>query len=384
MEIISGILSTVSGQRLGSVDFVICDTSSGEAGTSASVEARFEGSSGQTALVFSTGTGTTLAERMRVKSDGVVDIPVLESNDATFVATETASLIVSASVTLPNTVGINTANITTIELTPTSAPPNPPEGSARLWVSDGTLGNAGDVMIKVRASNVTQYGTVFAVGDAIALPGYIFDDLRTDADLVSRLNGDADLNGTPDADDTEGAYDATYLGDTPSYADPPPQVEDTGYAFSLDGATNYLTQDAAAQPAGDFTFAAWVCFDVLGSNQRVVSVSLDASTGWEAYLGAGNTIQVQILGDAIYSSLTQIAAARWYHVAIVRDGSDFGIYIDGTLSGGWHTVTYTAGGPVRWARARTATAYLDGKIADMMIYSRALTGAEILAIAEGP
>lgn len=386
MEIINGILGTVSGQKLGSVDFINSDTSTGAAGTSASVEARFEGSAGQTAIVLSTGTGTTLTERMRVKSNGIVDIPVLESADATFIDADVERLIISTSVTLPNQVSVGSIDLDAIQLNPSGPPSNPAEGAAKLWLSDGTLGAAGSLMIKVRQSNVTEYGAVFAIAGAVALPGYIFDTLRADIALVSRLNGDADTNGMPDANDTEGTYNGSFQGAV-AYGNLPDQVETTGRSFLMDGTSSHITQVEAAQPASPFTFSAWVYFDTLSAvNQRVVSVSLDANTGWELYLPtSGTQLELQVFGDAIYSTAhNAVRAGEWIHVAVVGSGASTGIYVNGVLSGGLHSATFTLGGPVRWGRARTAAGYLDGRLADLMIYSRALTGAEILAIAEGP
>lgn len=63
-----------AGAIIGALDFSNLDSSGGAAGVSVSVRAVFEGSTGQSALVFETGTGGARVERMRIKSNGRINI----------------------------------------------------------------------------------------------------------------------------------------------------------------------------------------------------------------------------------------------------------------------------------------------------------------------
>ena len=67
------IAAGAAGNILGRFAFRNGDTSTGAAGVSAAIEAVLEGSGGQTALAFHTGTsGTTLTENFRIKNNGAI------------------------------------------------------------------------------------------------------------------------------------------------------------------------------------------------------------------------------------------------------------------------------------------------------------------------
>lgn len=66
------VINLVAGNILGEMAWSNRDTSTGAAGESASIQAVAEGSSGETAVIIKTGTGTTAAERLRVKANGTM------------------------------------------------------------------------------------------------------------------------------------------------------------------------------------------------------------------------------------------------------------------------------------------------------------------------
>jgi hypothetical protein len=389
---ISGILGASSGQVLGGIEFENSDTSGGAAGVSASILAVFEGSSGQTAIVLSTGTGTTLTERLRIGSSGIISIAsgsVIEGDEATF--DELNAIDLSTNTLTTNTLDVpgfetGVVSLERLQYLPLSAdPPNPAEGAAIAWASDGTgLGNAGDIMVKIRSSNVTQYGTLFAYADTVAIPGYQYDDLIDDADLVSRLDGNGMLFNLVD---TQGNYDGTITG-IPQYLPPVPQAYTTSKAIGFNGAT-HITQDGAAIPGtGDLTIAGWAKTDSLAaSNQRLFSMASDASTGFSVLIPTNSSaLWVSVLGDEVYESDDgAIAAGQWFHWAVtITTTGTIKIYINGAQSGATNTdATVSYGGFIRWGRDRTATAYFIGEMCEMLIYDRILTDAEVASLAEG-
>lgn len=67
-------LGPTDGDIIGSYDFRNRDSTGGAAGVSGRMVAVMEGGGGQTAIAFWTGTGTTAAEKFRVKSNGDVEM----------------------------------------------------------------------------------------------------------------------------------------------------------------------------------------------------------------------------------------------------------------------------------------------------------------------
>jgi len=87
------ILSLASGNILGRMAWSNKDTTAGAAGVSAAIDAIAEDGSGGTGLVISTGTGTTLIEKFRVRSNGaIVQVMPTVATALTVNSTMTATL----------------------------------------------------------------------------------------------------------------------------------------------------------------------------------------------------------------------------------------------------------------------------------------------------
>lgn len=80
------LLSTVTvgsvSDVLGRIGFYCKDASAGAEGTSAAIEAVLENTTGGTGLSFKTGTGSSLAEHLRINRNGVVSMPSLPTSSA--------------------------------------------------------------------------------------------------------------------------------------------------------------------------------------------------------------------------------------------------------------------------------------------------------------
>jgi len=68
----SDVQGGAAGNILGRLGWRNSDTSTGAAGVSGAIDGILEGSAGQTGLAFYTGTGTTVSERLRLTSTGVL------------------------------------------------------------------------------------------------------------------------------------------------------------------------------------------------------------------------------------------------------------------------------------------------------------------------
>lgn len=98
----SDVIGGAAGNILGRLGWYNSDTTAGAAGVSATVDAVLEGSGGQTGVVISTGTGTTLTENFRIRSNGAVvqTLPtavttLTENNKMTMTLTSDTNLRIS-------------------------------------------------------------------------------------------------------------------------------------------------------------------------------------------------------------------------------------------------------------------------------------------------
>jgi len=81
------------------------------------------------------------------------------------------------------------------------------------------------------------------------------------------------------------------------------------------------------------------------------------------------------------SGLTLLEADRWYHIAVVRDGTDMTFYIDGQVDGGQpmsRTVLFGDGFFLgAWDQLDVTTRRFTGRIDDVRVYDTPLTQGEI-------
>jgi hypothetical protein len=169
-----------------------------------------------------------------------------------------------------------------------------------------------------------------------------------------------------------------------------------GQAFNLQGSGNYVDipdSPAWAFGANDFTIAffANVHSNVAGGavpSPAHVFIGQDEGGGvtnkWFVSLGGG-TVTLHInnagpsdfLGDASYPPTPD----AWHHVTIRRTGATFETFIDGVLAGS-EVSALPVGDVAHTLRLGEAEGFeLDGLLDEVAIYDRALTGAEIVQLA---
>ncbi|MFA5239940.1 MAG: cellulase family glycosylhydrolase [Phycisphaerae bacterium] len=148
------------------------------------------------------------------------------------------------------------------------------------------------------------------------------------------------------------------------------------------------------------TIAAWIQTDNSSDSQVNTYVSkghrttLPVSTGaYGIWDNASNNIEFFIYeGTTLYSAASAVDSSFngvWHHVAGTYDGSQIKLYIDGELKA---TSTYTGTintntkrllmGASEAGNSSNQTYYHNGKIDEVRIYSRALSQAEIMYLAE--
>lgn len=192
---------------------------------------------------------------------------------------------------------------------------------------------------------------------------------------------------------------------------PTPRVAGrSGTAVRLTGTPNgHITGDAdcIAVPAGitngltDFTVATWVNLAVRDVDARIFDFGRPGDSAADSkirmYLAAhtssgGPRFAITISGsegEQRIDATTQLAADRWAHVAVTKAGNAGTIYVDGVAAGtGILTLSPADLGETttNWiGRAQfpqTNIKFLNGTIDEFQIFGRALTAAEVAAVAQ--
>lgn len=162
-------------------------------------------------------------------------------------------------------------------------------------------------------------------------------------------------------------------------------------ALLLDGVDDNIDLgNSPINPAGDFTFACWVRKDT-GSGDEVLLQKKGSSENFADFM-AGLTNRRPTFksapsfgnsGDQNASS-TVPADGNWHHIATTYNGIDMKFYLDGTLrntrSPVWGYINGTAGPTAIGSRPDRSGAFFAGSIDEMVLYNRALTNGDVLAL----
>ncbi|MDX6466674.1 MAG: hypothetical protein QOI27_1714 [Gaiellaceae bacterium] len=160
-------------------------------------------------------------------------------------------------------------------------------------------------------------------------------------------------------------------------------------ALSLDGRAGWVTipHSPRLDLGGSLTVEAWVYPAALGKAWRAVVFEEDASgaTSGQAYALYASTKTGAPLALAFGSQEARafgrrpLPLRRWSHLAETYDGATLRLYVNGEparstpLTG----ATPTTSGPLRIGGNSRFGEYFRGRIDDVRIYARALTGAQI-------
>ena len=163
-----------------------------------------------------------------------------------------------------------------------------------------------------------------------------------------------------------------------------------GGALELDGSNGSVSVPSAPtlQLTSALTIAGWVKGDVWGTGSDVDIIARKGDGDPNNYQFAiKNGLATMFLDDSDSGGLsgnTVLNTGQWYHVAATWDGSEVRIYVDGVLD---KTPPDVRGGTIGtdtrplYIGGRGTADVLDGIVDDVRIYNRALTAAEVAALA---
>lgn len=167
-----------------------------------------------------------------------------------------------------------------------------------------------------------------------------------------------------------------------------------GSGLDLDGTDDHVTLPAGVvNRLTNVTLSSWINIDALANWQRI----FDFGTGTTNYMflttqyaGSSNRLRFAIRTPSVpeqtIDSTVATPLGSWVHVAVVLDGGTGTLYLNGVQRGqktgmtlnpsslGDTTLNYL--GKSQWNDP-----YFNGKIDDFRIYTRALSGAEVSALA---
>ncbi|HEY2479284.1 MAG TPA: LamG domain-containing protein [Solirubrobacterales bacterium] len=162
-----------------------------------------------------------------------------------------------------------------------------------------------------------------------------------------------------------------------------------GGAMQFDGEDDYLSVPASSELdlTEELTLEAWIrpaeaprWMDILmreNSGEPDHTYTLD--THW------GNPYGDLSTNESLVEDEEAAPLHAWTHVAFTDDGAHDRLYVDGVLvDTGPATPVANADGELKIGGDSTATEFFDGRIDEVRIYDRVLTGAEVAADMEAP
>ena len=153
-----------------------------------------------------------------------------------------------------------------------------------------------------------------------------------------------------------------------------------GYSTYFDGSGDYFSASLTSDfnvGTNSFTVEFWAYLDATGQFHPVLGLGADSSNGYLVDINSSNNVRflAHIGGSwgAVITGSTALSANQWYHIAVVRDGNDFDIYLNGSSDAATVTntgsITNPSGGNQvsvgGYQLASNAWRYFNGYISDL-------------------
>jgi hypothetical protein len=197
--------------------------------------------------------------------------------------------------------------------------------------------------------------------------------------LFARYTFDSSIS--PETDDSGSLRDGTINGAL--------WVNDglRGGVLEFDGLSSYMVIPSISGGTPELTFSSWINLASLPSTlSAIYAVDQWSPQGFHYNLRFSGAVEAGVEGNtpvAVQSNRSFGAGdfGQWFHIAVVYDSTAMTtqIYIDGALD---NSVAHTAVYDARLLLARIggysgSARWFDGRMDDVRLYSRALSGSEI-------
>ncbi len=255
----------------------------------------------------------------------------------------------------------------------------------------GGGGGAGGFLTGTKSMSSGSYTVTIGAGGTGANTGTstratngansVFDDVTT---LGGGFGADNDITPYKNGNDGGSGGGGTYR----SGAEAGGSGKQTG-AYSFDGTDDYVVLTDVGtngiDTTGDLSIVGWINLNATNANQAIISNdSNSSSAGINLYVHSSNQLRFGggSAGTQVTGSTGKFTTGTWYHVAVVKSGTNCSLYVDGVQDGSTQTDWGTIDGQAQATIGAqySGSAYGDdfnGKIDDLAIYKRALTTTEI-------
>jgi hypothetical protein len=158
-----------------------------------------------------------------------------------------------------------------------------------------------------------------------------------------------------------------------------------GRGFLFEGTTSYITlPNDSFKPAGQFSINTWINLSTIGSIRTIMIACASLSSGFRFYVGTDAKVYFEYNG-LYFNSLKTLSANVWYQIGITYDGTNYNIYINGSLDNSkagaapiWGT---TVNNIVHIGRYFPSFGYyFHGIIDSISVWNKALTKDEMAAL----
>jgi hypothetical protein len=331
------------------------------------------------------------------------------TGDSLLLAAVSAANVGQYSVTVTNSAGTVTSSPATLTLDSGASTPTPPlhltaysdaGGSVTVtpFQRDYDLGEPVTLTAAASAPSVFVGWSGISTGDLLATTNPVTVTMTGDITVRARFAAPVPLpegmvafwRGETDATDLIGGYSgAFYTGTTPT-APSTTVWGKVGSAFVFDGTSYVQIPDAPGLQPPQITLEAWVFPTVLSSTsyQTVIGRGSSTAAAEQWWLGVLNGVPQFFSHDSgePLAGPAAIPLNQWTHLAATFDGATKVLYVNGiqvASQGGLGALAYApvpVGIGATWQN-NTPTYLFTGSIDEVSLYDRALTPAEISAIA---
>jgi hypothetical protein len=141
-------------------------------------------------------------------------------------------------------------------------------------------------------------------------------------------------------------------------------------------------------PTGDFTASVWVNLTSTAAWQNVMEMLTPASTGWELDLEPGGQLTLWTNNILRFTTTATVPVNTWTYLTLRRQGSTWQLFINGVPQPqtatdstvfAFGTCPFYIGVDADVGCTGALNGYLQGRVDEVRVYSRALTQAEIQA-----
>ncbi len=166
------------------------------------------------------------------------------------------------------------------------------------------------------------------------------------------------------------------------------------FAVTLDNTNDYIEITTPGISTGDFTYAGWfkpVTLDTTDSFFNIQSASAGSTTALDFARNSDVVNKVLINGSVALSNVPGTYTTSWIHIAATRRGQFLRLYLNGKpIQGTIFGTAITYDGvcqliigmdPDGTLCTGTPTDYFGGSVDDIWVFTRALTTAEVAALA---